>query len=108
MKRVGEATTLAIVATDARLSRPQAQRMALAAHDGMARAIVPSHSLLDGDLVFAAATGARPLTDPVRDAFQIGHAAACCLARAIARAVYEARPLTGDLQPTWSTLHRRA
>lgn len=108
MKRVGEATTIAIVATDAALSRPQAQRMALAAHDGMARAIVPAHSLLDGDLVFAAATGARPLTDPLRDAFQIGHAAACCLARAIARAVYEASPLPGDPQPTWSALYRRA
>ena len=102
MKRRGEATTLAIVATDAALTRAGALRMATAAHDGMARALVPSHTLLDGDLVFAAATGAREMADEVRDAFQIGHAAAVCLSRAIARAVFLARPMAGDLQPCWS------
>lgn len=102
MKRLGEATTIAIVATDAALTQAQAQRMAVAAHDGMARALVPSHTPFDGDLVFAAATGARPLPDPVADPFVLGHAAACCLARAIARAVHAARPMPGDLQPSWS------
>ncbi len=101
-KRIGEATTIAIVATDATLTKAQAQRMAVAAHDGMARALVPAHTPLDGDLVFAAATGLRPLADPVTDTFQIGHAAATCLARAIARAVYLASPQPGDLQPTWA------
>ncbi|MGV8985163.1 MAG: P1 family peptidase [Cypionkella sp.] len=101
-KRLGEATTIAIIATDARLTKAEAHRMAVAAHDGMARAIVPSHTLLDGDLVFAAATGERALQDPVRDLFQLGHAAACCLARAIARGVYEAKAMPGDLQPTWA------
>ncbi|WP_431298067.1 P1 family peptidase [Tabrizicola sp. BL-A-41-H6] len=100
-KRRGEATTIAIVATDAALTKPQAQRMATAAHDGMARAILPSHTLLDGDLVFAAATGARPLSDEATDSFQIGHAAATCLARAIARAVFMARAAEGDPQPTY-------
>ena len=100
-KRMGEATTLAIVATDAVLTQTQAQRMAIAAHDGMARAIVPSHTPLDGDLVFAAATGAYPLSDPVTDTFQLGHAAATCLARAIARAIYHATPQPGDVQPCW-------
>ncbi|MEF3048749.1 P1 family peptidase [Pseudotabrizicola sp. L79] len=104
-KRMGEATTIAIVATDAALTQAQAQRMAVAAHDGMARALVPSHTLMDGDLVFAAATGAQPLGDPVVDAFQLGHAAATCLARAIARAVYLARSVPGDLQPTWAARH---
>ncbi|MFT3689684.1 P1 family peptidase [Paenirhodobacter sp.] len=103
MKRTGEATTIAIVATDAALTTAQAQRMAVAAHDGMARALVPSHTPLDGDLVFAAATGGRALTDPVADSFALGHAAACCLARAIARAVHAARPIPGDLQPCWRT-----
>lgn len=102
-KRLGEATTIAIVATDAQLTKAQAHRMAIAAHDGMARALVPSHSPLDGDLVFAAATGLRPLADPVLDSFQLGHAAATCLARAIARAVYLARPMPGDLQPSWQS-----
>ena len=77
--------------------------MAVAAHDGMARALVPSHTPLDGDLVFAAATGARDMADPLTDSFQIGHAAATCLARAIARAVWLARPQPGDLQPCWAT-----
>ncbi|MFM2355860.1 MAG: hypothetical protein RLZZ528_1596 [Pseudomonadota bacterium] len=101
-KRMGEATTIAIVATDAVLTQAQAQRMATAAHDGMARALVPSHTPFDGDLVFAAATGARPLADPHADTFALGHAAACCLARAIARAVFSATPLPGDLNPAWA------
>jgi D-aminopeptidase len=106
-KRRGEATTIAIVATDACLTQAEAQRMAVAAHDGMARALVPSHTLLDGDTVFAAATGIRPLTDPVPDQFRIGHAAATCLARAIARAVFLAKPRAGDLWPSWRTRFAR-
>lgn len=102
MKRMGEATTIAIVATDAVLTKAEAHRVAVAAHDGMARAICPSHTLLDGDLVFAAASGARALQDPLTDLFQIGHAAAVCLSRAIARAVWLARPESGDLQLCWS------
>jgi D-aminopeptidase len=100
-KRMGQATTIVIVATDAALTKTQAHRMAVAAHDGMARALVPSHTPLDGDLVFSVSTGARPLQDPLTDPFQIGHAAATCLARAIARAVWLAEPLPGDLQPSW-------
>ncbi len=101
-RRPGESTTIAIVATDAALTQAQATRMAIAAHDGMARAIVPSHTPMDGDLVFAAATGARALPDPTFDMLRLGHAAAICLARAIARAVYYATPLPGDKLPTWS------
>lgn len=104
MKRMGEATTIAIVATDAALDKAQLQRMAVAAHDGMARALVPSHTPLDGDLVFAASTGARPLADPLADPFLLGHAAAATLARAIARAVYTAQPCARDRQPCWSDL----
>lgn len=99
MKRMGEATTIAIIATDADLTQAGCQRMATAAQDGMARALVPSHTLIDGDLVFACSTNARPLQDPVADAFALGHAAACCLARAIARAVWLAEPVDGDRQP---------
>lgn len=104
-KRKGEATTLAIVATDATLTQAQAQRMAISAHDGMARAIVPSHTLVDGDLVFAVSTAAKVMQDPLTDSFQIGHGAATCLARAIARAVYAAKAMPGDLQPTWAAHH---
>ena len=102
-KRLGEATTNANVATDATLTKAQAHRMAVAAHDGMARALVPAHTPLDGDLVFSLATGAKPVADPLTDPFQLGHAAATCLARAIARAVYLARSEPLDLQPTWQS-----
>lgn len=100
-KGAGEATTIAIVATNAALTQAQATRLATAAQDGMARALVPSHTLFDGDLVFAAATGERPLADPLADGFRLGHAAASCLARAIARATYLARPSVADPLPTW-------
>lgn len=101
MKQLGEATTIAIIATDAALDKAALTRLAISAHDGMARAIVPSHTPYDGDLVFAASTGARPLPDPALTPFQLGHAAACVLARAIARGVHAATPRPGDLQPCW-------
>lgn len=104
-KRLGEATTIAIVATDAKLTQAEATRMATAAQDGMARALVPSHTPFDGDLVFAAATGEKTLSDPVADPFKLGHAAACCLARAIARGVYLANPAKGDMLPTWREVY---
>lgn len=101
-KRLGEATTIAIVATDAALDKAGLTRLATAAQDGMARAILPSHTPFDGDLVFAVSTGARPLPDPAITPFALGHAAACVLARAIARGVHAASPRPGDLQPCWS------
>jgi L-aminopeptidase/D-esterase-like protein len=99
----GSNTTIAIVATDAALTKVQCHRMAVTAHDGLARAIVPAHTPLDGDLVFAAATGTAgdPLSPQrLRD---INAAAATCLARAIARAVYAATPAKGDLLPTYGS-----
>ena len=96
----GTNTTIAIIATDADLTQAEATRVAVAAHDGMARAIVPSHTPYDGDLVFVAATGKRPLKDK-NDLLQLGHAAANCLTRAIARGVYEATAAAGDRLPTW-------
>ncbi|SIS87287.1 P1 family peptidase [Phaeovulum vinaykumarii] len=108
LKRLREATTIAIVATDAKLDQGQLQRLAVAAHDGMARAIVPSHTPFDGDLVFSVSTGARPLCDPLADPFVLGHAAAACLARAIARAVHAARPQPGDMSPAYPAYHRAA
>lgn len=94
-------TTIAIVATDATLSKAECQRVAVAAHDGIARAVVPAHMPNDGDLVFSLTTAARPAGDVAL----IGHAAALCLSRAIARAVHAATPAEGDLLPCWSTLN---
>jgi len=94
-------TTIGIVATDAELTQAQCTRLATAAHDGIARALVPSHTPLDGDLIFAAATGTRPLADPLAETLALGHAAAICMARAIARGVYEAAAAEGDTLPCW-------
>jgi D-aminopeptidase len=90
---VRASTTLVVVATDAALTKSQARRLAIMAQDGLARAIFPVHTPLDGDIVFAASTGARPLADPVRDLVRIGTVATQVVARAIARGVYEATPL---------------
>ncbi|WP_300546982.1 P1 family peptidase [Roseovarius sp.] len=94
-------TTIGIVATDAALSQAQCTRLATAAHDGFARALVPSHTPMDGDLVFAASTGARALDDPIAETLLLGHAAACAMARAIARAIHAASPAPGDVLPCW-------
>lgn len=96
-------TTIAIVATDAALTQAQATRMAVAAHDGMARAIWPSHTPMDGDLIFVASTGARDLADSVQTPLILGHMAALCLSRAIARGVYAASTEPRDAKPTWQT-----
>jgi L-aminopeptidase/D-esterase-like protein len=85
----GGNTTLAVVATNAVLTKAEAQRLAIMAQDGLARAIRPAHTPFDGDVVFAIATGRRPLTQPT-DLFRVGALAADCLSRAIARAIYNA------------------
>ncbi len=86
-------TTIAIVATDARISKGQAKRLAVMAHDGMARALRPSHAPFDGDLVFAAGTGTHPERIDLAALGEIGLAMGDVLARAIARGVYEAMAL---------------
>ena len=96
-----ENTTIAIVATDATLTKADCQRVATAAHDGIGRATVPAHMPQDGDLVFALSTDARP----AGNVGIIGHAAAICLSRAIARAVFHATPAPCDLLPCWSDLN---
>jgi L-aminopeptidase/D-esterase-like protein len=91
--QAGANTTLAVVATNADLSRAEAQRMAMMAQDGLARAIRPVHTPFDGDLVFAVASGEIALPEDRSRQWQaarLGSAAADCLARAIARGVYHA------------------
>ena len=97
-----ENTTIALVATDAILTKAQAKRLAIVAHDGLARAIYPVHTPLDGDIVFAAATGKRPLADPIYAFAELGAVAANVLARAVARGVYEATALSFPAAlPSW-------
>jgi L-aminopeptidase/D-esterase-like protein len=97
-----ENTTLVVVVTDAMLTKPQARRLATIAQTGMARAIYPVHAPLDGDVVFAAATGKKPV-DPLFGLTELGMVAANTVARAVARGVYGATalPFLGAL-PAWS------
>jgi L-aminopeptidase/D-esterase-like protein len=87
-------TTIAIVATDAAFSPIELKRIAIMATDGFARALRPVHTPFDGDLVFAISTGRKTLTRArPRESMRVGMMAADCLARAIARGVYEAATL---------------
>ncbi|MEP7030265.1 MAG: P1 family peptidase, partial [Pseudolabrys sp.] len=97
-----ENTTLAVIATNAKLTKAQCKRLAIMAQTGMARAIYPVHTPLDGDVVFAASCGQTALPDPLRSLTELGMVAANVLARAIARGVYEATalPFPGAL-PSW-------
>ena len=96
-----ENTTLAVVITDAELTKPQARRLAMIAQTGFARAIYPVHAPTDGDVLFAAATGEKPV-DPLAGLTELGMVAANVVARAIARGVYMAAALRfpGAL-PAW-------
>jgi L-aminopeptidase/D-esterase-like protein len=94
-------TTIGVIATDAILTKAQAQKVAQMAQDGLARAIRPAHTMYDGDTIFCLSTGRLDL--PQADGFfvakgaealnEIGRAAADCTSRAIIRAIIEARSL---------------
>ncbi|MCX4700068.1 P1 family peptidase [Streptomyces sp. NBC_01352] len=101
-------TTLAVVATDADLSKAQAQKVAGTAHDGIARAVRPVHLLHDGDTVFALATGARPLdTERPLPLNEILEAAADVVTRAVVRAVRAAESVDGPggVWPSYEELY---
>ena len=95
-------TNIAIVATDAELTKAQAKRMAIMAQDGLARALRPVHAAMDGDAVFAASTGRSPKAVGPLELTRIGALAADTLARAVARGVHAAKALDfpGAL-PSW-------
>jgi L-aminopeptidase/D-esterase-like protein len=94
-------TTIGIVATDAILTKAQAQKLAQMAQDGLARAIRPSHTMFDGDTIFCVATGKKELPEtpgvfasPYAQAINdIGHAASNTVARAIIRGILAAETL---------------
>ncbi len=101
---VGSNTTLVVVATDAALTKAEARRVAIMAHDGLARAIRPVHTPYDGDTVFVLSTGKGQTTGiATADLARIGALAADCTARAIARGVFEAGDL-GDI-PSYRSLY---
>jgi L-aminopeptidase/D-esterase-like protein len=86
-------TTIAVVATNARLDKASAKRLAVMAQDGLARSIRPVHTPQDGDTVFAIATGRHEMGDAPLALGELGTLAADCLARAVARGVYNAATL---------------
>jgi len=94
-------TTIAVVATDAVLTKAGAKRLAIAAHDGFARAIWPAHTPADGDLVFALATGGSGSVPQADAIIELGAAAAATMARAVARGVFAAEAAAGDYFPAW-------
>jgi L-aminopeptidase/D-esterase-like protein len=94
--RAGTNTTIAVVATDAALTRTELKRMAIMAVDGFARALRPVHAPFDGDTVFALSTAKKQISEPRGlDVMRMGSLAADCLARAIARGVFEAESMGG-------------
>ena len=95
-------TTIGIVATDLQLTKSEALRVAMAAQDGLARAIRPVHTPLDGDSLYVVSTGAKPMDNPIVDLARLSMLAADCVARAIARAVFEATSLG-----IWKSYHEK-
>lgn len=102
-RQAGANTTIGVIATDALLSKAEAKRLAMAAHDGFVRAIWPTHTPADGDLVFALSTGQSGIGLSGDDAIDLFAAAGATMARAIARAIYAATPADGDMFPVWSS-----
>ena len=92
--RLAGHTCIGVVATNLALDKAQAQRIAIMAHDGLARAIRPVHTPLDGDTIFTLSTGRQALPEPKGHALaRLGHIAADCVSRAVARAVVSAESL---------------
>lgn len=99
----GSNTTIAVIATDAVMTKAAAKRLAISAHDGFARAIWPTHTPADGDLVFALATGRSGIELGADAAIDLFAAAGATMARAISRGVHAATPADGDLFPVWAS-----
>lgn len=95
----GPATTIGAVATDATLTKAQAKRLAIIAATGLAKALRLTAAAMDGDVVFAISTERQPLGRGFDDFTEVAALAADCLARAIARGVYEATSLDMHGQP---------
>lgn len=100
----GTATTIAVIATDARLDKAGARRLALAAHDGFALSLWPAHTDYDGDLVFALATGEAGPVPEGGARVELAAAASSVMARAVARGVHAVASLPGDTLPAWMAL----
>jgi len=101
----GTNTTIGIIATDMALTKSEAKRLAVAAHDGFARAIWPAHTPLDGDMIFAISTATKPKPANLNEWIDLCALAASTMSRAIARGIYSAEPLENDIFPCWKEVY---
>lgn len=105
-RKPGGNTTIGVIATDATLTKGAAKRLAIAAHDGFARALWPAHTPLDGDLMFCVATCERDANKALDYQIEMSATASAVTARAIARGIYEAQNAPNDLFPTWAQINK--
>ena len=97
-------TTIAVVATDAKLSKSECKRFAIAAHDGFANALFPAHTPFDGDAIFSIATGNTKKSLSPQQTIELTAVATSTVARAIARAIFLAKPQKNNPFGCWSQL----
>ena len=97
----GEATTLGIVCTNLDFNKNDLNRIATSAHSGIARAIEPSHTPFDGDIIFSATSGTQPIDSKDKDLMLVCQLSALCVTQAVGSAIKAARPKKGDLLSCW-------
>ena len=100
----GEATTLGIVCTNVNFSKNDLNRIATSAHTGIARAIEPSHTPFDGDIIFSATSGTEPIISKDKDLMLVCQLSALCVTQAVGSAIKAARKKKGDQLSCWVDL----
>ncbi len=101
----GEATTLGIVCTNLNFNKSDLNRIATAAHAGIARAIEPSHTPFDGDIIFSATSGTQPIYMKENDLMLVCQLSALCITQAVGSAIKAARKKRGDKLACWADLN---
>ena len=101
----GEATTLGIVCTNVNFSKNDLNRIATSAHTGIARAIEPSHTPFDGDIIFSATSGTEPIVSKDKDLMLVCQLSALCVTQAVGSAIKAARKKKGDQLSCWADLN---
>ena len=101
----GEATTLGIVCTNVNFSKNDLNRIATSAHTGIARAIEPSHTPFDGDIIFSATSGTEPIISKDKDLMLVCQLSALCVTQAVGSAIKAARKKKGDQLSCWADLN---
>ena len=105
LNNISSNTVIGVVATDAPLTRSNLKRIAIMAHDGIAKSLSPAHTPMDGDTIFSISTNQSDKEQILEnvDILALGSRASDCVARACNRAVYEATSL-GNSKPGWKSL----